>query len=107
MYADQTVKMLNESGLKYFVHLDTFEEDTKKTKEEFAERLFAVYNDGAEIPNPLGSKEGQDKIERTGVYHTSMSINDFVVIDGDVLIVDGCGFKNIGKHPAVQEVLKN
>ena len=109
--AEETLKMLNESGLKNFTQVDTYEinppanEDTGKL--EFAELLFALYNDGAVLGNPLGTKEGQDKIRKLGVSHTSMSINDFVVIDGEVLIVDGCGFKNIGKHQAVSEVLKN
>ena len=107
MNAEETKKMLNESGLKYFTHIDTFVEETDLSKEAFAERLFAVYNDGADIGNPLGTKEGQDIVRSSGAGHTSMSVNDFVVIDGDILIVDGSGFLNIGQHPAVTEVLEN
>jgi len=107
MYAEETKKMLNESGLKYFTHIDTFEEETKLSRDEFVERIFAIYNDGAEIDNPLGTKEGQDKVRATGTYHTSMSVNDFVVIDDEIIICDGSGWLNIGKHPAVSEVLKN
>ncbi len=108
--AEETRKMLDESGLKNFVQVDTYEINPTTEqidKPEFAELLYALYNDGAVVGNPLGTKEGQDKIRKLGVSHTSMSINDFVVIDGEVLIVDGCGFKNIGKHQAVSEVLKN
>lgn len=110
--------MLDETGLKNFVQVDTHEEKTpllksfvnifsNKSKKEFAERLFAVYNDGTEGGNPLGTPEGQQKIRSIGVSHTSMSINDFVVIDGDVLIVDGSGFLDIGKHSAINEVVQN
>jgi len=106
MYAEETRKMLNESGLKYFTHIDTYEENLQASKEHFADRLFAVYNDGAEIPNPLGTKEGQEKVRSTGTGHTSMSINDFVVIDGEVIICDGSGWLNIGQHQAVTEGLK-
>lgn len=106
--ADETEKMLNESGLQNFAHVDTFiDKDMEIPNDAYAERMFALYNDGAEIPNPLSSKEGQNKIRSLGVGHTSMSVSDFVVIDGEILIVDGCGFKNIGKHPAVSEVLVN
>ena len=107
MYAEETRKMLNESGLKYFTHIDTYEEDTTLSKDEFVERLFAIYNDGAEIGNPLGNKDGQQKIRSTETGHTSMSINDFVVIDNEIHIVDSSGFLNIGQHDAVSEVLKN
>ena len=108
--AEETRKMLDESGLKNFVQVGTYEINTTKEhvdKLDFAEQLYALYNDGAVLGNPLGTKEGQDKITKLGVSHTSMSINDFVVIDGEVLIADRCGFKNIGKHQAVSEVLKN
>lgn len=105
--ADETEKMLNETGLQNFAQVDTFEEETTLTRDEFAERLFAIYNDGAEINNPLGTPEGQKKIQSLGVGHTSMSVSDFVVIDGEVLIVDVFGFKNIGKHNALSEVTVN
>lgn len=102
--AEETKKMLDESGLQNFVCVDTFEENSSRPKQDFAERIFAVYNDGAEIQNPLGTKEGQNKLRSLGVSHTSMSVNDFVVIDDQVLIVDSLGFKNIGKHDALKEL---
>lgn len=109
--AKSTIDQLNESGLKNFVKVDTYEINPTKEehidKLEFAELLYGLYNDGAFLGNPLGTKEGQEKIRSVGAGHTSMSINDFVVIDGDVLIVDQCGFKNIGQHDTVSEVLKN
>lgn len=107
MYAEETRKMLNESGLKYFVHIDTYEDDKVMTKEDFAQWLFTVYNDGADFDNPLASTEGQQRVRSSGAGHTSMSINDFVVIDGEIIICDGSGWLNIGQHKAVTEVLKN
>lgn len=106
--ADETEKMLNETGLQNYALVDTFiDKDMEIPKDVYAERMFALYNDGAKIPNPLSSKEGQDKIRSLGVGHTSMSVSDFVVIDGEVLIVDSMGFKNIGRHDAVKEVVAN
>ena len=103
--ADETEKMLNESGLQNFAHVDTFiDSDMDIPKHAYAERMFALYNDGAQVGNPLGTPEGQNKLRSIGVGHTSMSVSDFVVIDGEVLIVDGAGFKNIGKHDSVSEV---
>ena len=102
--AEETVKMLNESGLKNFVQVDTFIPALDSPKEQLAERLFAIYNDGTEEGNPLGTKAGQQKLVSLGAGHTSMSVNDFVVIDGEVLIVDSLGFKNIGQHNALSEV---
>jgi len=46
--AEETVKMLNESGLKNFVQVDTFIPALDSPKEQLAERLFAIYNDGTE-----------------------------------------------------------
>lgn len=106
--ADETEKMLDYSGLKNFALVDTYnDKDMDIPKDAYAERMFALYNDGAKIPNPLGTKEGQEKLRSLGVGHTSMSVSDFVVIDGDVLIVDGVGFKNIGQHDALNEVVEN
>jgi hypothetical protein len=102
--AKVTKKMLDESGLKNFVQVDTHEDQSATSKQEYAEKLFALYNDGTQSGNPLGTPEGQQKIRSIGASHTSMSINDFVVIDDEVLIVDACGFLNIGQHSSVKEV---
>jgi len=96
--------MLNENGLENFVRVDSHEDISAKSKQQYAEKLFAIYNDGTAEGNPLATEDGQKKIRCLGAGHTSMSINDFVVIDGDVLIVDSFGFKNIGD---LGEVLKN
>ncbi len=95
--AHHTEDLLRSEGLKGFVMVDTHEDKSVKSKREYAEKLFIIYNDGTEEGNPLGTPAGQQKIRSSGVGHTSMSINDFVVIDGDVLIVDSEGFKELGK----------
>ena len=100
--ANETVKMLNETGLKNFVQVDSYENPKAVSKQDFAEEIFMRYNQDT---NPLGTKEGQQKLRSIGAGHTSMSVNDFVVIDGDVLIVDSFAFKNIGHHDAVSEVV--
>ena len=96
-----TVELLDES----FVKVGEYQSKSDKvnTKDALAEEVFMHYN--AEWSNPLGTKEGQQKIRSLGVGHTSMSINDFVVIDGEVLIADMMSFLNIGKHKAVSEVV--
>jgi len=100
-----TVELLNSTGLESFVKVGEYQSKSDKvnTKDALAEEVFMHYN--AEWSNPLGTKEGQQKIRSLGVGHTSMSINDFVVIDGEVLIADMMSFLNIGKHKAVSEVV--
>ncbi len=103
--AKYTVELLDTTGLESFVKVGEYQSKSDKvnTKDALAEEVFMQYN--AEWSNPLGTKEGQQKIRSLGVSHTSMSINDFVVIDGEVLIVDQYDFLNIGKHKAVSEVV--
>jgi hypothetical protein len=100
--AKATVEMLDATGLENFAKVGEVQVKSDVAKDENAEKLFALFNLDF---NPLGTPEGQQKIRSLGVSHTSMSINDFVVIDGEVLIVDGSGFLNIGIHKAVSEVV--
>lgn len=102
MDAKVTQKMLDESGLQNFCKVGEHQTDSNISKDDFAEEIFALFNLDN---NPLGTSEGQEKIRSLGVSHTSMSINDFIVIDGDVLIVDGCGFLNIGKHKSLSNIV--
>lgn len=99
--AEKTEQQLDKSGLKNFVEIDTHEDQNVKSKLDFAEKLFMIYNTDS---NPLSTKQGQERIRKLGAGHTSMSVNDFVVIDGSILIVDTLGFKNIGFHKVLEDI---
>ena len=64
--------------------------------------LFALLNNAAGTPNPLGSKEGQDYI-RHHLLHTSMSVGDIAIdeTDGRAYLVAPFGFKPVLKKALI------
>lgn len=63
-----------------------------------AAQLEHVFHDmQAEVWSPNG--EARALIESLGLSHTSMSVGDAVVVDGQLFVVSNIGFKQI-EHPA-------
>jgi hypothetical protein len=58
-------------------------------------RMFALFNDGLDIPNPLGTPEGQVKVKQSGTHHTSMSVGDVIGLKDKLWIVAGVGFREL------------
>jgi hypothetical protein len=60
------------------------------------EDLFRIFNDAdSDIPNPLRTNSGQDKIISLGVKHTSMSVADIVRLDKDFWICMPQGWRKL------------
>ncbi len=93
LYCDDefSEKQLTKLGLSAFAkvgeHLGNLDVDAN------LEKIFAWYNMDS---NPLGTKEGQQKIRKLGVSHTSMSVQDLVVFNNEIYVVKSMGFKNLG-----------
>jgi len=62
-----------------------------KIKETSLEKIFQVMQ--GDIWSPLGEARGL--IRSKGMVHTSMSVGDVVVVNGQVMMVDRVGFKEI------------
>jgi hypothetical protein len=56
------------------------------------EQIFEILNMDS---NPLGTPKNQQWIRDNGARHTSMSVGDVIVRDGDYFVVMGVGFKQL------------
>lgn len=74
---------MNPYKLKQFALVESVKIDYDSV-DEIPEKIFAKFNSD---DNPLASASGQAKIRELGLSHTSMSMGDFIVINGRVIAI--------------------
>jgi hypothetical protein len=87
---DEGLPSLKDINQNYaVVYHDETERDYKVTPED----IFRIFN-GADsrTQNPLANEEGQAKLKRLEVGHTSMSVGDIVQIDDTIYICQNTGW---------------